>query len=202
MSLNNFVDNSNKPWFNICVNNITIQDDFGYKEAQEVVNGTLKLNNLLEANWVEKDDLVGVYNNQCDLLLLGKTYSVNNENILFSDFKYSPPSYYNLSADKRTLLISSEGFYLVIFTFLTLDTNKTAQFSVFANDVEILESRVRFIPTIVAPGATDQMTTCTSQCVLTAVGLTSLQIRISPSSPITLNSRGCVVSVIKLTNFP
>jgi hypothetical protein len=207
MSFNHVVQDAAKPWFNSTFKNLRVDGDFTYKNADRTPGDVLKLVELpsgtLEANWRPVPVENVVYNNQASLLVRGNTYSVSNSEIVFTGFKYSHPSFFNLTADKKTLLISSPGYYMIIYSFASSDIAVSSLFAVYFNDVVQPNSFASFIPSRSLPTPPlKSFNRCTASCIVrTEPGVNALQIKIVPSSVNTLNSFGSQVNVIKLSNF-
>jgi hypothetical protein len=205
MSINNIIENRPKPWLNSCVKNLTVEDRLTYKEDLKIDGAYLDLISIdgaLVANWLVPPVLPRVYNNQCDLIIRGEEFVTIERPVTFINFKYAAPGYYNLTPDKKALLISSPGRYYVLFQGGTFTTTASANFQIFLNGIVIDSSICSFIPARLPPTtSTDQLTICCGSCFISVTSLSEIELKITPTSDFVLDSASSTLTVIKLTNF-
>lgn len=201
MSLNYLVQDVEKTWLNLRFANLSITGDFNYGTPAQGDSLILyrAVNDKLYVGWGEIDNDNRLYNNQADLTIRSFTFT-NEQPITFNGFKYAPPHYYSLSADKKSLLISSPGTYYIAYNFATYETYRYGSFGVYWNGILITLSLSSFIPTRITPSENiEQYNVCCGNCIFQTVpGINTIQIKYTPTANDTIDERGSIVSIIKL----
>lgn len=168
-----------------------------------LVDGALTLApdnaDFLKAEWIPTAAVPGLFNNQALLNFRTTSYVAANSPMVFSGFQITPPSYYTLSADKKTINIGLAGSYMMFATFGTSETDRASEFDAF-NDGDVLpQFRCRFIPSKPAVTQPDnQFVTITTSCLFTVgPGPGFVQIKISPTGENTIENSSSL-TIIRL----
>ena len=203
MALNYISTPSDFPLF---VSNMSVQNVFNYKNADKVTDRVLKLQRV-DANhdlvyWANLNLAVdSIYANQTDMIIRSGNYAEVGTNMYFDGFKYNRPSYINLRDDKKTLVITSAGYYMAILSVGTSTPETSTTYRLELDGTGIAGSFCASQPSRVAFGTTEQFVVTSSSCLFNVgVGGGELTLRIEPPEITSVISAISNLTIIRL--FP
>lgn len=193
--------------FDMFVGNVTTQGELAYDIGEIQPDRVLKLQRVDQYHdlvyWSDLNlGVDSIYANQTDVIIRSAEYSEVTTNMYFDGFKYNKPSYVSMSADKRSITISSPGYYMAILTVCTAQPEQSTQFSLTIDNFGIAGSFCATSPSRVAFQTAEQYTTASSTCLFNVGPIGTIRLQIEPPVITSVISESSNLTIIKLLTVP
>lgn len=204
MSLNNLTSVDLPQPFPLLCKSLSVQGDFGYDDGEREPDRVLALQRVDQYH-----DLViwenlnigasSVYANQAELILRTASYVDDNSDMFFDGFKFTPPAFVNLRDDKKSIVISSEGWYYAVLTVCSTTLEDSTKYELTLDDTAIPGATITSQPSMIGYGAASQHITTTTSCIFKCIaGTNTLRLQILPRVVTNVVSDASSLTIVKL----